>query len=205
MSLKKLQQLAGIEPDGVFGPGTFKACSAFIGLTDHAHAVHFFAQTGHETANFSKYTENLNYSATALRTTFKKYFPTQELATEYARQPARIASRVYADRMGNGPEGSGDGWLFKGRGALQITGKENYAAFAAHLKLFEIILNPDIVASRYSFESALFFFDQNNLWPICEQGFDAATIEKLTKRINGGTNGLEHRTELTLKYSKYKL
>jgi putative chitinase len=205
MSLKKLQQLAGVEPDGAFGPNTFKACSAFIGITNHERAVHFFAQTGHETGNFKRYTENLNYSATGLRNTFKKYFPTQELAEEYARQPARIASRVYAGRMGNGPEESGDGWLFKGRGALQLTGKDNYAAFAEHIELYEIILNPDIVASRYSFESAMFFFERNNLWKICDGGFDAETVKKLTKRINGGDNGLEHRTELTLKYSKYKL
>lgn len=205
MSLKNLQRLAGVNPDGAFGKGSFKACSAFMGIKNHARAVHFFAQTGHETGNFTSFTENLNYSAQGLRTTFEKYFPTRQLAEQYARQPARIASRVYANRMGNGDEASADGWRFRGRGALQLTGKDNYQAFANFINNQEVMFNPDIVSSRYSFESALFFFDRNKLWPICEEGFSDQTIEKVTKKINGGLNGFDHRKELTLKYKSYTL
>lgn len=205
MSLKKLQSLAGVQPDGVFGKNTFKACSKFIGLTSQPRAVHFFAQTGHETGNFTIFTENLNYSATGLRNTFGRYFTTMDEAQDYAKQPARIASRVYANRMGNGNEVSGDGWKYRGRGAIQLTGKDNYQAFADFLKNQEVMFNPDIVSSRYAFESALFFFERNKLWSICDKGVDLATIEQLTRKINGGTNGLDHRIELTRRYSVYQL
>ena len=205
MSLKNLQRLAGVEPDGAFGKGSFKACAAFIGIKNHARAVHFFAQTGHETGNVTSFTENLNYSVKGLRDTFPAYFKTQQLAETDARHPVRIASRVYANRMGNGDENSADGWRFRGRGALQLTGKDNYQAFANFLNNQEVMYNPDIVSTRYSFESALFFFEKNKLWPICEQGFTDATTEKLTKKINGGLKGFDHRKELTLKYKAYAI
>lgn len=205
MSLKKLQELSGVPADGRFGKNTFKAGATYLGITEHTHAVHFFAQVGHESGNFRYFVENLNYSAQGLSSVFRKYFPDMTIAEDYARQPERIANRVYANRMGNGDEQSGDGWTFRGRGALQLTGKNNYSAFANSIGKPEIMIEPDLVADIYSFNSALFFFTENNLWNICEEGFSDATIERLTRRINGGTNGLEHRKELTLKYSSYSL
>jgi putative chitinase len=105
--------------------------------------------------------------------------------------------------MGNGASTSGDGWKFRGRGALQLTGKENYKAFSDYLKKPEIMTNPDLVATTYSFESALFFFDKNKLWSICDQGITDAAITSISKRINGGTHGLEDRLNKTKKYYEY--
>lgn len=200
-ALQILQQKAGVKPDGVFGPATFKAAAALLGLS-HLKAVHFFAQCCHETGNFSKFEENLNYSADGLRTVFRSHF-TPEQAAKYARQPERIANRAYASRMGNGPEESGDGWKFRGRGALQLTGRTNYQLFSAYVNNETLLQNPDPVATEYAFASAMYFFDQNRLWSICEQGTDDNAIKVLTNRINGGTNGLEHRAELTKKYAAW--
>ena len=201
MSLKSLQEKAGVTADGAFGPGTMKAAMAYFKLTP-IRAAHFFAQTSHETGGYKLFTENLNYSATGLQGIFGKYFP-GNLEESYARQPEKIASRVYASRMGNGDEASKDGWKFRGRGALQLTGKANYEAFAKYLNKPEIMVNPDLVATTYSFESAMFFFDKNKLWSICDQGINDAAILSLTKRINGGTNGLDDRNTKTYKYYKY--
>jgi len=202
MSLKNLQSKIGTTADGIFGPGTMKKAMEFYKLTP-LRAAHFFAQTSHETGNFKLFSENLNYGASGLLGTFKKYFINEDLATHYARKPEMIANRVYASRMSNGDEASGDGWKFRGRGALQLTGKANYQAFSNYLGKPEIMTNPDLVATEFSFESAMFFFDKNKLWSICDRGINDASILKLTKRINGGTNGLSHRMELTNKYGGY--
>ena len=201
MSLKSLQEKAGVAADGAFGPGTMKAAMAFYKLTP-VRAAHFFAQTAHETGEYKLFTENLNYSAKGLQGTFGKYFP-GNLEESYARNPEKIANRVYADRMGNGNEASGDGWKYRGRGALQLTGKSNYEAFAKYLGKPEIMTTPDLVSTTYAFESAMFFFDRNKLWEICDRGVNDAAILSLTKRINGGVNGLEHRRVLTNKYYGY--
>ena len=201
MSIKLLQEKIGVTADGAFGPNTLRAAMAFYEMTPY-RAAHFFGQTGHETAAFKLFSENLNYSANGLSKIFGKYFP-GDLEEEYARKPEKIASRVYGNRMGNGDEESGDGWKYRGRGALQLTGKNNYTAFAKYLDKPEILDNPDLVATEYAFESAMFFFDKNNLWNICDKGIDSNTITKLTRRINGGTNGLDHRKVLTLKYYEY--
>jgi putative chitinase len=201
MSLKSLQERAGVAADGAFGPGTIKAGMALLKLTP-VRAAHFFAQTSHETGGFKAFSENLNYSAQGLQGIFGKYFP-GNLEESYARQPEKIANRVYADRMGNGNEASGDGWKFRGRGALQLTGKANYEAFAKYLGKPEIMENPDLVATTYAFDSAMFFFDKNKLWSICDQGINDAAILALTKRINGGTHGLEDRNTKTKKYYEY--
>ena len=121
MSLKSLQEKIGVTADGSFGPGTMKAAMAFYKFTP-IRAAHFFAQTAHETGEYKLFSENLNYSAQGLQGTFGKYFP-GTLEESYARNPEKIANRVYADRMGNGNEASGDGWKYRGRGALQLTGK----------------------------------------------------------------------------------
>jgi putative chitinase len=163
-------------------------------------AAHFFGQTAHETGNFKAFSENLNYGAKGLLGIFRKYFPTEELALQYERNPEKIANRVYGSRMGNGDEASGDGWKFIGRGALQLTGKDNYKAFSDYLKNPAIMQTPDLVANELAFESAIFFFDRNKLWDICDKGVDKDTITALTRRINGGTHGLEDRLQKTAVY-----
>ena len=201
MSLKSLQEKIGTAADGKFGPGTMKAAMIFYKMTP-VRAAHFFAQTSHETGGFALFTENLNYSAVSLQTVFGKYFP-GNLEESYARQPEKIANRVYGGRIGNGNEVSGDGYKYRGRGALQLTGKDNYKAFATYLNKPEIVTTPDLVATTYSFESAIFFFDKNKLWSICDKGINDTAILELTKRINGGVNGLEDRKVKTYKYYEY--
>jgi len=198
MSLIVLQKKMGIEADGQFGPATLKAGMKHFKLTP-ARAAHFFAQTAHETGNFLKFAENLNYSADGLIKIFGKYFDVVSAVT-YSLNPEKIANRVYANRMGNGDEASGDGWKFRGRGAIQLTGKENYQAFADTIGRPEIMQNPDLVATEYSFESAMFFFNKNKLWATCDFGPTDVAILALTKRINGGTHGLADRSEKTKKY-----
>jgi putative chitinase len=202
MSLKSLQEKIGVTADGAFGPGTMKKAMEFYKFTPE-RAAHFFAQTAHESGNFKAFSENLNYGAKGLLGIFKKYFPTESKALEYERKPEKIANLVYASRMGNGDESSGDGYKFRGRGALQLTGKDNYKAFSDYMKKPEIMTNPDLVATQYSFESAIFFFDKNKLWDICDKGVSKDTILALTKRINGGTHGLEDREQKTLKYYEW--
>jgi putative chitinase len=202
MSLKSLQTKIGVGADGAFGPGTLKAAMVYYKMTPE-RAAHFFAQTAHESGNFKAFAENLNYGTSGLTTTFKKYFPTTEKALLYERKPEKIANLVYGNRMGNGDEASGDGFKFRGRGALQLTGKDNYKVFSEYLKKPEIMTNPDLVATEFAFESAIFFFDRNKLWDICDKGVNKDTILALTKRINGGTHGLADREEKTLKYYGY--
>jgi putative chitinase len=202
MSLINLQQKIGVTADGAFGPGTFKAAAAYYKLSPN-RAAHFFAQTAHESGGFKAFSENLNYGAKGLRGIFRKYFPTDALARAYERQPKKIANRVYGNRMGNGPESSGEGFAFRGRGALQLTGKFNYQAFSDYIGRPDIMDNPDLVATELAFESALWFFDKNKLWSICDQGTGDAAILALTKRINGGTHGLDDRKAKTKKYAAW--
>lgn len=197
-ALQKLQEKIGVEPDGSFGPTTLKAAMKYYNMTPE-RAAHFFGQTAHETGGFHLFIENLNYSAQELKMDFKKYFP-GNLADLYARQPIKIASKVYADRMGNGDEASREGYFYRGRGAIQTTGKNSYQAFADAINKPEIMTYPDLVATDYAFESAIFFFTENNLWAICDKGVTSATILAITKKINGGTNGLNSRSDLTKQY-----
>ena len=199
MSVKNLQETIGVTADGAFGPGTLAAAAKHFRMTAE-RAAHFFGQTAHETGGFKAFSENLNYSAKGLLGTFKKYFADAAVASRYARNPENIANRVYASRMGNGDEASGDGWKYRGRGALQLTGKSNYQAFAKWLGKPELVANPDAVATEYAFDSARFFFDRNKLWAICDKGVNDETILALTKRVNGGTHGLEDRATRTKQY-----
>jgi putative chitinase len=199
VSLIELQKKIGVTPDGALGPGTLKAAMRYYKLTPR-RAAHFFAQCAHESGNFRAFSENLNYGAKGLRGIFRKYFPTDAMARAYERQPKKIANRVYASRMGNGDEVSGEGFAYKGRGALQLTGKANYQAFANYINRPDIMTNPDLVATELAFESALWFFDKNKLWAICDQGVNDAAILALTKRINGGTHGLDDRKAKTKKF-----
>lgn len=157
-------------------------------INSGARIAHFLAQCGHESIGFTAVKENLNYSADALTATWPKRFPAG-LAESYHRQPERIANRAYADRLGNGPEASGDGWRYRGRGVIQVTGKGNYSDFAKSAgKTLE-----DVVAyletKRGAVESACWYWKTRGLNSIADSG----DILSLTKRINGGTNGLEDR------------
>ena len=185
----KLDALKGHIPDSVISqiPETAKK----FNITSTLRLAHFLAQCGHESGGFKAVNENLNYSAVGLKKIFPKYFP-GSLNESYARQPEKIASRVYGNRMGNGDEDSREGFKFRGRGYIQLTGKSNYAAFD---KLVEedIISNPDLVATKYPLASAAFFFNSNRLWTICDRGADDATVTAVTRRVNGGTIGLADR------------
>lgn len=168
--------------------------------TSPLRLAHFLAQCSHESDNFRLIRENLNYSSEGLKTTFKKYFPTEALAIAYARKPEKIGSRVYANRMGNGDEASGDGWKFRGRGFIQLTGKENYKAFGDFIKE-DLIANPDLVATKYPLTSAVYFFDKNKIWDICDKGDTDAIVTLVTMKVNGGKNGLDDRLN---KFKTYK-
>lgn len=157
----------------------------------------FLAQTAHESGGFNAIKENLNYSARGLMVTFKKYFPTEELAKQYERQPEKIANRVYANRMGNGPESSGDGWKYRGRGLIQLTGKINYTRISKDLEISLDECQQFLETAEGAVISAAWFWDQNNLNKFCDNG----DFIMLTKRINGGTIGLadrKHHYEIAL-------
>lgn len=200
--LAALQAKCGITADGKWGPGTYKAARDFFKLTN-SQAAHFFGQCAHESGNFKVFSENLNYSAQGLNGIFKKYFPTVASTTGYARKPEKIANKVYANRMGNGPESSGDGWKFRGRGPIQLTGKDNYTAFAASVGRPDVLTNPDIVATELAFESALWFFRKNGLLETANKGVSTAVITQITKRVNGGTHGLDDRIAKTTKFAQW--
>jgi putative chitinase len=166
------------------------ACKAF-NITNNLRLAHFLAQCSHESGGFKAVSENLNYSADGLKKIFPKYFP-GNLNESYARQPEKIASRVYGGRMGNGDESTKEGYKFRGRGYIQLTGKSNYEAFTKFIGE-DCIANPDLVATKYPLASAAFFFNKNGLWSICDKGADDATVTAVTKRVNGGTIGLADR------------
>lgn len=157
---------------------------------------HFLGQCAVECSSFTKFSENLNYSAEGVKKTFPKYITD---GAAYAKQPEKIANKVYANRMGNGDEQSGDGWKYRGRGAIQLTGKDNYSAFSKYSGV-DVVTNPDLVATTYQMKSAAWYFNQRKLWAVCDQGVDDATILKVTKLVNGGTHGLDKRTEYTKKF-----
>ncbi len=153
--------------------------------------AHFLAQCGHESGNFKATQENLNYSADGLKKIFPKYFP-GNLSESYARNPEKIASKVYGGRMGNGDESTKEGYKFRGRGYIQLTGKANYAAFAKAINE-DTVSNPDLVSTKYPLASAAWFFSKNGLNAIADKGADDATVTAVTKRVNGGTIGLADR------------
>jgi len=167
-------------------------------ITNPLRLAHFLAQAAHESGNFKFLKENLNYSADSLLKVFPKYFKDKATADKYARNPEKIANRVYALRMGNGDEASGDGFKFRGRGYIQLTGKDNYKAFSNFIGE-DCVANPDLVSDKYPLVSASWFFDKNNLWTICDKGATDDVVTAVTKRVNGGTHGLLDRL------SKFKL
>jgi putative chitinase len=186
----KLEKLKGHVPDTVIAqlPDTI----AKFELNTPLRLAHFLAQAGHESGGFKAVNENLNYGAKGLLGIFKKYFPTPEKAALYERKPEKIANLVYGGRMGNGPEASGEGYKFRGRGYIQLTGKDNYKAFDA-VVTESIIDNPDLVATKYPLLSAAWFFHKNGLHKIADKGATDAVVTEVTKRVNGGTIGLADR------------
>jgi putative chitinase len=185
----KLENLKGHIPDAVIAqiPDAAKK----FNITNPLRLAHFLAQCGHESAGFKAIQENLNYSADGLKKIFPKYFP-GNLAEGYAKNPEKIASKVYGSRMGNGDETTKEGYKFRGRGFIQLTGKDNYTKFAKFIGE-DTVGNPDLVATKYPLASAAFFFDSNKLWDICDKGADDVTVTAVTKRVNGGTIGLADR------------
>ena len=185
----KLANLKGHIPDAVIAqiPDT----AAKFGITTPLRLAHFLSQCGHESGGFRAVTENLNYSADGLKKIFPKYFP-GNINESYARNPQKIANRVYASRMGNGDEASGDGFRYKGAGYIQLTGKSNYAAFDKFVEE-DILANPSLVATKYPLASAAWFFWKNNLWAICDQGATDQVVAAVTKRVNGAHIGLQDR------------
>jgi putative chitinase len=185
-----IEKLKGHIPDAVLTqiPDTMQKFE----LNTPLRLAHFLAQTGHESGGFKATSENLNYGAKGLLGIFKKYFPTEAKAKEYERKPEKIANLVYGGRMGNGPEASGEGFKFRGRGYIQLTGKDNYKAFDAVVPE-DILANPDLVASKYPLLSAAWFFHKNGLHKIADKGATDAVVTEVTKRVNGGTIGLADR------------
>ena len=185
-----LDKLKGHLPDAVIAqlPDTI----AKFELNTPLRLAHFLAQAGHESGGFKAVNENLNYGAKGLLGIFKKYFPTEAKAKEYERKPEKIANLVYGSRMGNGAEITGEGYKFRGRGYIQLTGKDNYKAFDA-VVTESIVDNPDLVATKYPLLSAAWFFHKNGLHKIADGGATDAVVTSVTKRVNGGTIGLPDR------------
>lgn len=185
-----IEKLKGHVPDAVLEqiPDTIQKFE----LNTPLRLAHFLAQCGHESGGFKFTQENLNYGAKGLLSIFKKYFPTEAKAKEYERKPEKIASLVYGGRMGNGPEASGEGFKFRGRGYIQLTGKDNYTAFDKFVDE-DILANPDLVATKYPLLSAAWFFHKNGLHKIADEGATDDVVTKVTKRVNGGTIGLADR------------
>jgi putative chitinase len=186
----KLDKLKGHIPDGVIAmiPDT----AAKFQINTPLRLAHFLAQCGHESGGFRVTQENLNYSAKGLAGIFKKYFPTEAAAAPYARQPQKIANKVYANRMANGSEASGDGYKFRGRGYIQLTGRDNYTQFGKAIGE-DIASNPDVVSSKYALLSAAWFWSKNGLNKLADAGATDTTVTSITKRVNGGTIGLADR------------
>jgi putative chitinase len=186
----KLEKLKGHIPDAVIAqiPDTAKRFE----INTPLRLAHFLAQCGHESGGFKATQENLNYSASGLKGIFSKYFKEAGLAESYQRNPQKIASRVYGGRMGNGPESTGEGYKFRGRGYIQLTGKDNYTAFGKAINE-DMTANPDKVATHYSLLSAAWFFSKNDLHKMADGGATDAVVTQITKRVNGGTIGLPDR------------
>jgi putative chitinase len=186
----KLDALKGHVPDSVIAqiPGVMEKYQ----INTPLRLAHFLAQCGHESGGFKAVRENLNYSAEGLNKIFPKYFPTVDSAKDYARNPEKIANKVYGGRMGNGDEASGDGFRFRGRGYIQLTGKLNYTAFDAAVA-DDILKDTDLVATKYPLLSAGWFWGKNNLNALADKGALDGDVTAITKRVNGGTIGLADR------------
>jgi putative chitinase len=195
----KLENLRGHIPDAVIAqiPDT----AAKFEINTPLRLAHFLAQCGHESGGFRLTKENLNYSAKGLKGIFSKYFKEAGLAEAYERKPEKIANRVYGGRMGNGPESSGDGSKYCGRGYIQLTGKDNYVAFGKSINE-DMTANPEKVSTHYALLSAAWFFNKNGLHRMADEGASDLVVTKITKRVNGGTIGLPDRIKHFKEYYK---
>lgn len=178
-------------PDVVFDQ--IPDCAEKFNINTPLRLAHFLAQCAHESAEFTALQEKLNYSAVRLKQVFPKYFP-DNLADSYARQPEKIASRIYGNRMGNGDEASGEGYQYRGRGYIQLTGKDNYRAFAQTVS-DDILNNSDLVATKYPLLSAAWFWNTRSLNLLADQGSGDEVVTNITKKVNGGLNGLDDRIQ----------
>jgi putative chitinase len=203
-AMRTLQEKVGVGADGAFGPNTARAIAKHYELSP-ARAAHLLGQSAHESGYFKLTEENLNYSEGALNSVFGRYFGEgKENASDYARNPQKIANYVYMDKhrskggaLGNTEDN--DGWAFRGRGFLQCTGRANYRKFASEMRLPDVMKDPDLVATDYAFESAYWFFDRNGLFSIADKGVNDDVITQVTRRVNGGTHGLDDRLAKTHK------
>lgn len=191
-----LDKLKGHIPDSVIAQ--IPETAAKFKIDTPLKLAHFLAQCGHESGGFKLTQENLNYSADGLKKIFPKYFP-GNLSESYARNPEKIAAKVYGGRMGNGSEDTKEGWKFRGRGYIQLTGKNNYTEFGKAINE-DVTSNPDIVATKYPLLSAAWFFSKNCLHK-CVDASDA-TVTSVTKCVNGGTIGLADRLKHFKEYHK---
>ena len=192
----KIDKLKWLVPDNVLAQLP-ELCDRFE-INSELRLTHFLAQCAYESGGFKLVNENLNYSADGLKKTFPRFFDTN-LSVSYARKPKKIGDRVYANRLGNGDEFSGDGYRYRGRGYIQLTGKNNYRSFAQFIGE-DTVVNPDLVATKYPLASAAFFFAVNKLWDVCDQGASDAVVTDVTKRVNGGTIGFPDRLAHFKKY-----
>ena len=185
-----LDKLKGHVPDTVIAqiPGI----QGKFEINTPLRLAHFLAQCGHESGGFKLVQENLNYGAKGLMGIFKKYFPDEATALAYERKPEKIVNVVYASRMGNGDKTSGDGYKFRGRGFIQLTGKDNYVAFGKSISE-DLSAAPDLVSTKYALLSAAWFFNKNGLHKLADGGATDAVVTSITKRVNGGTIGLPDR------------
>jgi putative chitinase len=201
-------KLAGKIPDSILTELT--TIVPLFDIDGPKRLSNLLGQAHHESGGFKQLYENLNYSAQSLANTWPTRYAVDskakdkvpnDLAKKLQRKPEAIANNCYANRIGNGNETSGDGWLYRGRGYLQTTGKDNYKALGNYLKI-DLIKNPDLVATMYPLASAAFFFMNNVKWTLCDQGTDAMTIERITRKVNGGLHGLDERIKHTQLYHK---
>jgi putative chitinase len=194
-AMKALQAKVGVTADGAFGSNTARAIAKHYGLSEK-RAAHLLGQASHESGGFKLVRENLNYSAETMVRVWPTRFKTAAEAEPFARNPKALADKVYSNRMGNG---EGEGHVYIGRGFLQLTGKDNYKSFAADMRVPEIMQDPSLVETKYAFETAIWFFEKNNLFDIADKGVNDEVIKQITKRVNGGYVGLDHRTKETRK------
>ena len=194
-AMKKLQEKCGVAADGAFGPNTARAIAKHYKLSPERGA-HLLGQASHESGGLKITRENLNYSAETMCKVWPSRFKSVAEAAPYARNPKALADKVYSGRMGNA-EGEGHIWI--GRGFLQLTGKDNYRSFASDMRVPDVMENPSLVETDYAMETALWFFEKNGLFAIADKGVNEDTIKQITKRVNGGYTGLDHRKKETEK------
>lgn len=197
-ALKLLQKTCGVTPDGAFGPNTARAIAKHYGL-DAKRGAHLLGQAAHESGNFMISEENLYYRASTMCRVWPSRFKTEADAEPYAKNPEKLANKVYSGRMGNGSEASGDGWKYAGKGFIQLTGKDNTRAFAEHIGRDGLVDDPSPIATELAMDSAIFFFEKNGLFALADEGVTDEVIKKITRRVNGGYHGLDDRKEKTKK------